>query len=221
MKQGYNSRLDESLGARNGKKTQSLKDRRDESKGANKGAGNRAYSSVSTMDKPKKRVTRTNIKGMPKVVKTNENGVKTKQKFRKDGTVKKTVTRTEGGVEKEIERGKKRIDVRKYKDEGVKTRTVTNMKKNKKYKDDKMMKDFKNMIDNAAASDYMRANQDAKASIKNSSFKNLPLELVKEALKPENNILPANQMDRMEQKKNQPMTNMLNRESEKQRKENQ
>ncbi len=31
-KQGYNSRLDESLGARNGKKSQSMKDRRDESK---------------------------------------------------------------------------------------------------------------------------------------------------------------------------------------------
>ena len=31
-KQGYNSRLNESLGARNGKKSQSMKDRRDESK---------------------------------------------------------------------------------------------------------------------------------------------------------------------------------------------
>jgi hypothetical protein len=31
-KQGYNSRLDESLGAKNGKKSQSMKDRRDESK---------------------------------------------------------------------------------------------------------------------------------------------------------------------------------------------
>ena len=32
MKQGYNARLDESLGAKNGKKSQSLKSRRDESK---------------------------------------------------------------------------------------------------------------------------------------------------------------------------------------------
>ena len=32
-KQGYNDRLDESMGARNGKKSQSLKSRRDESKG--------------------------------------------------------------------------------------------------------------------------------------------------------------------------------------------
>jgi hypothetical protein len=243
MKQGYNSRLDESLGARNGKKTQNLKDRRDESKGAKKGAGKRAYSSVSTMDKPKKKrvvqmastmdgseiksVTRRSGK---KVVteKNKETGFKQKQKFRKDGTVKKTVTRTKGGVEKEIERGKKRIDVRKYKDEGVKTRTVTNMKKNDQYKDKKKksvqkfisdrkndnLKDFKNMIDNTAT-------QDAKTSIKNSSFARLPIELVKEALKPENNVLPANEMDRMEQKKNQPMINKLNRESEKQRKENQ
>ena len=52
--QGYNSRLDESLGARDGAestKTQSLKARRDESKGAEKAAGNRAYSAVGTMDK--------------------------------------------------------------------------------------------------------------------------------------------------------------------------
>lgn len=43
-KQGYNDRLDESLGARNGKKSQSLKSRRDESKGAEKAAGKRTYS---------------------------------------------------------------------------------------------------------------------------------------------------------------------------------
>ena len=51
-KQGYNARLDESLGSRNkGKKTQSLKSRRDESKGTEKSMGKRAYSAVSTMDK--------------------------------------------------------------------------------------------------------------------------------------------------------------------------
>ena len=51
-KQGYNARLDESLGERNrGKKTQSLKSRRDESKGTEKAMGKRAYSAVSTMDK--------------------------------------------------------------------------------------------------------------------------------------------------------------------------
>ena len=42
-KQGYNARLDDSLGARNGKKGQSLKSRRDESKGASKASGGRAY----------------------------------------------------------------------------------------------------------------------------------------------------------------------------------
>ena len=35
-KQGYNSRLDESLGSKNGKKSQSMKDRRDESKAMSK-----------------------------------------------------------------------------------------------------------------------------------------------------------------------------------------
>ena len=46
-KQGYNARLDESLGMRRGKastKTQSYKARRDESKGAKTAAGKRAYS---------------------------------------------------------------------------------------------------------------------------------------------------------------------------------
>ena len=52
--QGYDDRLDESLGARDGAestKSQSFKARRDESKGAEKAAGKRAYSAVSTMDK--------------------------------------------------------------------------------------------------------------------------------------------------------------------------
>ena len=53
-KQGYDDRLDESLGARRGAestKTQSFKARRDESKGAETAAGKRAYSAVGTMDK--------------------------------------------------------------------------------------------------------------------------------------------------------------------------
>mgnify|MGYP003124284494 FL=1 len=53
-KQGYNDRLDESLGMRDGKesgKSQSFKSRRDESKGMEKAMGKRAYSSVGTMDK--------------------------------------------------------------------------------------------------------------------------------------------------------------------------
>ena len=53
-RQGYNDRLDESLGARDGKestKSQSMKSRRDESKGMEKAMGKRAYASVGTMDK--------------------------------------------------------------------------------------------------------------------------------------------------------------------------
>lgn len=50
-KQGYDDRLDESLGARKGKKKQSLKARRDESKAMEKHYGRRAYSAVKSMDK--------------------------------------------------------------------------------------------------------------------------------------------------------------------------
>ena len=52
--QGYNSQLDESLGMRTGtgsSTNQSFKDRRDESKAANKMLGRRAYASVEAMDK--------------------------------------------------------------------------------------------------------------------------------------------------------------------------
>ena len=42
-KQGYNSRLDESLGAKNGKKSQSFKARRDESKAMSKKDYGHAY----------------------------------------------------------------------------------------------------------------------------------------------------------------------------------
>ena len=51
--QGYNDRMDESMGMSNGKESsmkQSMKDRRDESKGMEKSMGNRAYSRVQTMD---------------------------------------------------------------------------------------------------------------------------------------------------------------------------
>tara|TARA_R110000824_G_scaffold80565_1_gene202676 strand:+ start:402 stop:1205 length:804 start_codon:yes stop_codon:yes gene_type:complete len=50
--QGYNDRLDESLGARNKTKgKQSLKSRRSESEGMEKASGKRKYSAVGTMDK--------------------------------------------------------------------------------------------------------------------------------------------------------------------------
>ena len=53
-KQGFNAKLDESMGERNkGKKKQSMKSRRDESKGMEKAKGKRAYSAVTSMDKPK------------------------------------------------------------------------------------------------------------------------------------------------------------------------
>ena len=56
-KQGYNAKLDESLGMRRGKestKKQSMKSRRDESKGMAKKVGKkRAYGAVKSMDKKK------------------------------------------------------------------------------------------------------------------------------------------------------------------------
>ena len=53
-KQGFNDRLHESLGMRNGKKSQSLKSRADESKAMEKAMGKRAYSSVKSMDRKRK-----------------------------------------------------------------------------------------------------------------------------------------------------------------------
>jgi hypothetical protein len=55
-KQGYDDRLDESLGMRHrGRKKQSMKARRDESKGVEKAFTGHAYGKVSTMDKGRKR----------------------------------------------------------------------------------------------------------------------------------------------------------------------
>jgi hypothetical protein len=54
LDQGFNDRLDESMGNRNGKESKmdaTLKDRRNEAKGENKAVGKRPYSSVHTMDK--------------------------------------------------------------------------------------------------------------------------------------------------------------------------
>jgi len=49
MKQGFNSRLNESLGARNGKKSQSMKDRRDESKSMSKKMYGHSYGADKSM----------------------------------------------------------------------------------------------------------------------------------------------------------------------------
>lgn len=141
--------------------------------------------------------------------KNKSTGVKSRQ-VSKNGVIKKTVTRTKGGVEKEIERGNKRIDVRKYKDEGVKTRTVTNMKKN----------NSSDLKQNSKTGKMSIKGTPVKDLVKNSAFKNLPSSMVKDAAKPENNVLPANRMDARQQKANQPMINKLNKMSLKQRKEN-
>ena len=49
MAQGYNSRLDESLGAKNGKKSQSMKSRRNESKAMSKKDYGHAYGGDHSM----------------------------------------------------------------------------------------------------------------------------------------------------------------------------
>ena len=52
MKEGYNARLDESLGERHrGPHSESLKDRRDESKGMEKKSSGHAYAGDKDMDK--------------------------------------------------------------------------------------------------------------------------------------------------------------------------
>ena len=48
--QGYNDRLDDSLGSKDGKKSQSKKDRRDESEGMEKSKGKRKFSGDKSMD---------------------------------------------------------------------------------------------------------------------------------------------------------------------------
>ena len=48
-KQGYNARLDDSMGAKNGKKKQSMKSRRDESEGVEKSMGNRKFAGDKAM----------------------------------------------------------------------------------------------------------------------------------------------------------------------------
>jgi len=57
--QGYNDRLDESLGARNGKKSQSMRARRHESEGMEKALGKAKFAgNKSSTQKPARRVAR-------------------------------------------------------------------------------------------------------------------------------------------------------------------
>src|SRR5210317_550877 len=50
-KQGYNDRLDESMGARNGPRMQGMEARRDESEGMEKAMGKRKFAGNKSMDK--------------------------------------------------------------------------------------------------------------------------------------------------------------------------
>jgi hypothetical protein len=54
-KQGYKARLDDALGAKHGKKKQSMKSRRDESEAMEMAMGRRPFAAVKTMDKGKKK----------------------------------------------------------------------------------------------------------------------------------------------------------------------
>ena len=54
MKQGYNARLDDALGARHGKKSQSMKARRDESKGMSKASGDNPYGGNHSMEETRR-----------------------------------------------------------------------------------------------------------------------------------------------------------------------
>lgn len=56
MKQGYNARMDESMAMRNGSASQSMVDRRAESKGMEKAMGKRAYGAVKSMNRGRKSV---------------------------------------------------------------------------------------------------------------------------------------------------------------------
>tara|TARA_R110000803_G_scaffold150174_1_gene215589 strand:+ start:1660 stop:2493 length:834 start_codon:yes stop_codon:yes gene_type:complete len=57
-KQGYNARLDDSLGAKNGKKKQSMKSRRDESEGMEESKGNKKFSGNKSSVQMKKSPTK-------------------------------------------------------------------------------------------------------------------------------------------------------------------
>ena len=92
-KQGYNARMDESLGMRRGKaktKTQSYKSRRDEAKGSNKASGKRAYASVKSMDK--KRITKAKWKSASKDYKSIIKGQKYMLMMTNEGTALVPVT---------------------------------------------------------------------------------------------------------------------------------
>ena len=63
-KQGYNDRLDDSMGARNGKKSQTEKDRRDESEAMEKKAGKPKFSGNKSSNQGKKKKKKTGKKNL-------------------------------------------------------------------------------------------------------------------------------------------------------------
>ena len=72
-KQGYNARLDESMGGRSGKKSQSEKSRRDESTGMERSSGRRKYSAAGTMDKSGR--VKMQMGGLPEEIRPDMSGV--------------------------------------------------------------------------------------------------------------------------------------------------
>ena len=55
-KQGYNARLDDSMGGRSGKKSQSETSRRNESEGMERSSGRRKFAGAGTMDKGRRKM---------------------------------------------------------------------------------------------------------------------------------------------------------------------
>ena len=72
-KQGYNARLDESMGGRSGRKSQSEKSRRDESTGMERSSGRRKYSAAGTMDKSGR--VKMQMGGLPEHIQPDMSGV--------------------------------------------------------------------------------------------------------------------------------------------------
>ena len=72
-KQGYNARLDESMGGRSGRKSQSEKSRRDESTGMERSSGRRKYSAAGTMDKSGR--VKMQMGGLPEEIRPDMSGV--------------------------------------------------------------------------------------------------------------------------------------------------
>jgi hypothetical protein len=69
MAQGYDDRLDEAMGARNGVKSQDMKARRDESEGIERAMGGRKFAGDRSMDKPMGMKAGGKVRGAGKAIK--------------------------------------------------------------------------------------------------------------------------------------------------------